>query len=157
MPGFLATFIDKIYEPTQLLLITVGVLYALFGGVEEAITALVVIILMANVSGGPLHQRFRRVWHGVPGLVHASPHSLHLLLFRYPPQAEIITEWRAKQALAKLKQSVPRFSTVVRAGETMEINATQVVPGDIVLLRPGMVGDQPPRRSPVYMPWALRM
>jgi hypothetical protein len=49
MPSFFATFVKEIYEPTQLLLIGVGVLYAMVGGLEEAVTALVVILLMANV------------------------------------------------------------------------------------------------------------
>lgn len=49
VPTFMAVFLDEIYEPTQMLLITVGVLYALIGSLEEAITALIIIVLMAMV------------------------------------------------------------------------------------------------------------
>jgi hypothetical protein len=67
-PSYLHIFLDELYEGPQLLLMAVGVAYALLGSMEEACTALVVILLMIN--------------------------------------AEIVTEFRAKRALARLQSTV---------------------------------------------------
>jgi magnesium-transporting ATPase (P-type) len=56
-------------------------------------------------------------------------------------QAEIITEYRAKRALARLQQSAPHAAAVLRdGGREVEVPAKEVVPGDVVVLRAGMVG-----------------
>jgi magnesium-transporting ATPase (P-type) len=67
-PTYVHIFLEELYEGPQLLLLCVGVFYALLGSMEESLTALVVILLMIN--------------------------------------AEIVTEYRAKQALAKLQSTV---------------------------------------------------
>jgi Ca2+-transporting ATPase len=56
------------------------------------------------------------------------------------PKAEILTEWRAKRALARLKSSTPRQATVLRDGQAARvIPAKDVVRGDVVMLQAGMV------------------
>lgn len=67
-PSYLHIFLDELYEGPQLLLMAVGVAYALLGSMEEACTALVVVLLMIN--------------------------------------AEIVTEFRAKRAMARLQSTV---------------------------------------------------
>lgn len=51
-PSFLAFLIKELYEPTQLMLVGVGVLYAMFGGWGEAATALAAILLMILAEVG---------------------------------------------------------------------------------------------------------
>ena len=48
-----------------------------------------------------------------------------------------IQEYSAQHAAASLKEFVPNNAQVIRDGETYEINAEQLVPGDIVLLESG--------------------
>ncbi|MDD3517436.1 MAG: HAD-IC family P-type ATPase [Chromatiales bacterium] len=48
-----------------------------------------------------------------------------------------IQEGRAETALAAIRGSLPRRTTVLRAGERHEIAADAVAPGDLVLLEPG--------------------
>lgn len=84
-----------------MLLLGVGVLYALFGGLSEAATAFAVILLMAT--------------------------------------AEVFTEWRAKRAVGALASSTPKYARVRRGWRAWEIARTEVVPGDVVLLKAGDV------------------
>jgi calcium-translocating P-type ATPase len=46
-------------------------------------------------------------------------------------------EYRAEQAVAALRQLLPQQVTVMRDGETVELLASELVPGDIVLLEEG--------------------
>ena len=48
-----------------------------------------------------------------------------------------VQEWRAGRAIQALAALVPERATVVRDGARSELDAEQVVPGDIVELRPG--------------------
>ncbi|KAH9571482.1 hypothetical protein CY35_02G096300 [Sphagnum magellanicum] len=100
MPGYFSFVVKEMYEPTQLLLLCVGILYVMFGSLEEGATAFVVIFLMIA--------------------------------------AEVGTEWRAKQALASLKISVPRDALVRRDYQVLRVPASYLVPGDIVHLEAGM-------------------
>ncbi|KAJ2732483.1 hypothetical protein IW152_003759 [Coemansia sp. BCRC 34962] len=47
------------------------------------------------------------------------------------------TEWRSKQALASLRNSVPSNTTVLRDGLEGVVSADDVVPGDVIVLRHG--------------------
>lgn len=51
--------------------------------------------------------------------------------------AEVLTEVRAKRALRSLQSSAPVFARVLRDGAAATIPRSEVVPGDIVLLRAG--------------------
>ncbi|KAL2650525.1 hypothetical protein R1flu_018653 [Riccia fluitans] len=51
-PGSWSFVVKEIYEPAQLLLLCVGVLYIMFGTLEEAVTAFLVIFLMASAEVG---------------------------------------------------------------------------------------------------------
>ena len=51
--------------------------------------------------------------------------------------AEVITEWRAKRALASLSVSTPSYCYVLRNGQTSAIPQQELVPGDIILLKVG--------------------
>lgn len=51
--------------------------------------------------------------------------------------AEVITEWRAKRALAALSTSAPVFARVIRSGAIVTIDRAEVVPGDVILLKAG--------------------
>ena len=46
-------------------------------------------------------------------------------------------EYKAEKTLAALKSALPYKSRVLRTGEIIEINSTELVPGDIVILRQG--------------------
>ena len=48
-----------------------------------------------------------------------------------------VQEWRAGRAIQALSALVPERATVVRDGRRSQLDAEQVVPGDIVELRPG--------------------
>ena len=50
---------------------------------------------------------------------------------------DFVQEYRAGRAAERLKQSVALRATVVRSGRPMETTADQIVPGDVVLLKPG--------------------
>ena len=50
---------------------------------------------------------------------------------------DFVQEYRAGQAAERLKQSVALRTTVLRGGHPVEIAADQLVPGDVVLLKPG--------------------
>lgn len=53
-------------------------------------------------------------------------------------QAEIITEWRAKRAVARLRQCVPKDASVLRGARLLTVPMAEVVPGDVVILKAGM-------------------
>lgn len=48
-----------------------------------------------------------------------------------------IQEYRAERAGERLRQIVPRMTTVIRDGEHQEIDASELVPGDVVVLTAG--------------------
>jgi Mg2+-importing ATPase len=50
---------------------------------------------------------------------------------------DFVQEYRAGRAAERLKQSVALRAIVVRSGRPLETTADQVVPGDVVLLKPG--------------------
>jgi P-type Mg2+ transporter len=50
---------------------------------------------------------------------------------------DFVQEYRAGQAAERLKESVALRATVVRGGRPLETTADQIVPGDVVLLKPG--------------------
>ncbi|MCX8151108.1 MAG: cation-transporting P-type ATPase [Candidatus Bathyarchaeota archaeon] len=50
---------------------------------------------------------------------------------------EVWNEYRAKRSIAALKRLASPTSTVLRDGKTIEVSTTEIVPGDILLLKPG--------------------
>ncbi|MBF2708538.1 calcium-translocating P-type ATPase, PMCA-type [Flavobacterium soyangense] len=50
-----------------------------------------------------------------------------------------IQEYRSEKAIEALKNMAPSFARVVREGSTLEITATELVPGDVVLLEAGNI------------------
>ena len=50
---------------------------------------------------------------------------------------DFVQEYRAGRAAERLKQSVALRATVARNGQPVETTADQIVPGDVVLLKPG--------------------
>jgi Ca2+-transporting ATPase len=52
-----------------------------------------------------------------------------------------VQEWRAEKSLEALQSMLAQKCRVIRAGEQREIDATQLVPGDLVLLK---IGDRVP-------------
>lgn len=50
-----------------------------------------------------------------------------------------IQEYRSEKAMEALKNMAPSFARVVREGSTLEITATELVPGDVVLLEAGNI------------------
>jgi Ca2+-transporting ATPase len=50
---------------------------------------------------------------------------------------EVWNEYRAKRAVASLRKLAPPTATVLRNGKPEEVETTQIVPGDVVLLKPG--------------------
>lgn len=50
---------------------------------------------------------------------------------------EVWNEYRAKRSIATLKKLAAPTSTVLRDGKVIEVLTTEIVPGDILLLRPG--------------------
>lgn len=85
-PSYLHTFLDELYDGPQLLLMAVGVAYALLGSMEEACTALVVVLLMVN--------------------------------------AEVVTDFRAKRAMARLQSTVREGWREGREGRREKKNRT---------------------------------
>jgi P-type Ca2+ transporter type 2C len=90
---------ESLTEPLQLLLVAVGVLYALFGRFEDAITIFVVIVLLSVI--------------------------------------EAINEFRAKKAISSLHSLTDPHTVVRRGGSIREIPSSEVVAGDVVMLRSG--------------------
>jgi P-type Ca2+ transporter type 2C len=62
-------------------------------------------------------------------------------------------EYRAEQAMAALKQLLPVYTRVVRAGDEVKIPASEVVPGDILVLAEG---DNIPADARVVEEYGLR-
>ena len=50
-----------------------------------------------------------------------------------------IQEYRSEKAMEALKNMVPSYARVIREGNTLEITATELVPGDVVLLEAGNI------------------
>ena len=50
-----------------------------------------------------------------------------------------IQEYRSEKAMEALKNMVPSFARVIREGNTLEIAAAELVPGDVVLLEAGNI------------------
>ncbi len=50
-----------------------------------------------------------------------------------------IQEYRVERAMAALKRMSTPFAAVLRAGALMKVSATELVPGDVVLLEAGMI------------------
>ena len=51
---------------------------------------------------------------------------------------EVWNEYRAKRSIAALKKLASPTTIVLRNGKPTEVQTTQIVPGDVVLLKPGM-------------------
>ena len=91
--------VESLTEPLVLLLLAVAGLYAVLGSLGDALTILVVILLVAAV--------------------------------------EVVNESRAKRAIVSLRTLAAPIAPVIRDGELREIPTADLVPGDLVLLRPG--------------------
>ena len=50
---------------------------------------------------------------------------------------EVWNEYRAKRAVASLRKLAPPTAVVLRGGKPAEVETTQIVPGDVILLKPG--------------------
>lgn len=50
---------------------------------------------------------------------------------------EVWNEFRAKRAVASLRKLAPPTATLLRNGQPEEVETAQIVPGDVVLLKPG--------------------
>jgi len=50
-----------------------------------------------------------------------------------------VQEYRSEKAMEALKNMVPSYARVIREGHTLEIAATNLVPGDVVLLEAGNI------------------
>ena len=90
---------EEVTEPMILLLLAVGIIYAIWGELRDAIAIFFIISGITFV--------------------------------------EIFNEYRAKAAIASLQRLASPAAPVVRDGEQQELDAKGLVPGDIVLLRPG--------------------
>ncbi|HEX9134983.1 MAG TPA: cation-transporting P-type ATPase [Ktedonobacteraceae bacterium] len=90
---------ETVREPMQLLLLATGVLYAVFGDLEETLTIFVVIFFVIAT--------------------------------------DVFNETRAERAMAALSTLAEPTAVVRREGQTEEIPAVAVVPGDVLLLQAG--------------------
>ena len=91
--------LEEITEPMILLLLAVGVVYAVWGEPQDAVMILGIITIILGI--------------------------------------ELTIEFRAKRAVAALGKLVPIRVAVVRAGQTQTLEASELVPGDLILLRSG--------------------
>jgi P-type Ca2+ transporter type 2C len=89
----------EVTEPMILLLLFVGVVYSVWGSLEDAVTIFAVIIALVL--------------------------------------AEVNNEYRAVKAITSLSRIAAPRTKVVRDGRAMEIDAEEVVPGDVLILTPG--------------------
>ena len=99
--SFLGMALHEITEPMILLLLFVGVVYSVWGNLEDAITIFAVITALVL--------------------------------------AEVNNEFRAVKAISSLARIAAPRTKVTRDGRTVEINAEDVVPGDLLILAPGTV------------------
>ncbi|MEC5150560.1 cation-transporting P-type ATPase [Cryobacterium sp. GrIS_2_6] len=97
---FWAIAAEEIREPMILLLLGVGVLYSVWGGLGDAITIFVVILLLVT--------------------------------------AEVANEFRAKRAIGALGRLSEPQTRVRRAGQVITTDTETVVPGDLLILAPGV-------------------
>ncbi|MER3487295.1 MAG: ATPase, partial [Chloroflexota bacterium] len=91
--------LESIREPLQLLLLAIGAIYFLIGEIEDAITIVVVILVVTSL--------------------------------------EVFNELRAKRAVAALSSLGAPAATVIRDGIPAKVPASELVPGDLVVLGPG--------------------
>ncbi|KAJ2549560.1 hypothetical protein EV175_004400 [Coemansia sp. RSA 1933] len=97
--GFLSVLVEEATEPMMLLLLSVGILYSLWGEPWDAATIFIAIAAVICL--------------------------------------EVFTEWRAKRALASLRNSVPASTSVVRGGSECIVPADMLVPGDVIAISHG--------------------
>jgi len=96
---FLRILKEELTEPMILLLITVGILYSIWGNIADALTIIAIIGMLVLVEA----------WN----------------------------EYHAKRSITALKKLAAPTSTVLRDGKVMEVLTTEIVPGDILILKPG--------------------
>ncbi len=89
----------EVIEPMILLLLVVGLLYSIWGKIEDAITIFLVIFLLVL--------------------------------------AEVYNEYRAKKAIAALSKVAAPKAKTMRDGVITEVDAEDVVPGDLLILTQG--------------------
>ena len=97
---FLAILKEEVTEPMILLLLAIGVLYAILDpNIIDALTIIIIVTILVLVE----------VWN----------------------------EYRAKHAIASLRKLAPPTAMVLRGGKPKEVQTNEIVPGDIILLKPG--------------------
>ena len=96
---YFSVALEEIREPMILLLFAVGIIYSIWGKLEDAITIFVVILILVFV--------------------------------------EVFTEFRAKKSINALKQLSEPSAAVFRDSEYKEIPTSELVPGDIIILKMG--------------------
>jgi Ca2+-transporting ATPase len=97
--SFLKVFLNEVREPMILLLLAVGITYAVLSELVDSVIVFSIILAMVLVE----------VWN----------------------------EYRAKKAVEALNQKVSKVCVVIRDGITTSIDHTEVVVGDLIVLRPG--------------------
>lgn len=97
--SFIGIARHEVTEPMILLLLVVGLLYSIWGKIEDAITIFLVISILVT--------------------------------------AEVCNEYRAKKAIASLANAATLKARTVRDGRLSEIDAEEVVPGDLLVLMQG--------------------
>lgn len=100
-PRFLEILREEITEPMILILITLGLLYSIWGSVIDALTIITIVVVLVLI--------------------------------------EVLNEYRANRSISALKKLAPLKIDVLRNGNPVEIEATNVVSGDILLLRAGEI------------------
>eukprot|EP00897_Mesotaenium_endlicherianum_P004021 jgi/Mesen1/3647/ME000200S02723 len=144
MPRFLAFFAKEIYEPTQ-----VGVRPVVFATAALPLLLLLLLVVVVVVMVAALRKRNAQTLLSAPLLLVAvavlyalfgdwGEFVTALAIILLMVLAEVATEWRSKRALLELSSSAPRDALAVREGEAVRVDRTLLVPGDVVLLRPGM-------------------
>jgi len=92
-------FLEEIREPMIVLLLITGVLYGIWGELEDTLTIFFVILALVS--------------------------------------AEVLNERRAKQAIGALIKLSEPTSPVIRGGQHREIQAEQIVSGDVIVIEAG--------------------
>src|SRR5271157_2381595 len=92
-------FLEEIREPMIVLLLITGVLYGIWGELEDTLTIFVVILALVS--------------------------------------AEVLNERRAKQAIGALIKLSEPTSPVIRGGQHREIQAEQIVSGEVIVIEAG--------------------